>query len=134
MIDIEAAKRRTAWLKFLQPGDRVTFISAAERHVARVEAVEPHSYRLWIKFTCHDGTEVRTWVWHDTGDCPGARTRIEPAADSQTGDWNHGTNDIAKWRELVMWYGIAMADLDLDDAIQADIKNLLDMGGCIDAP
>lgn len=49
-------------------------------------------------------------------------------------------NDITKWREMVMWYGIAMADLiaathlGRDDAIQADIENLLALGGCLDAP
>lgn len=79
MIDFEAAKRRTAWLKFLQPGDRVTLVNVAERCTACVEAVEPHSYRIWVGFTLRDGTEARTWVWSDTGDCPGARTRIEPA-------------------------------------------------------
>jgi hypothetical protein len=48
-------------------------------------------------------------------------------------------NDIAKWRELVMWHGIAMADLIAEthlgraDALVADIESLLALGGCLDA-
>lgn len=144
MIDLEASKRRTAWLKFLQPGDRVTYIRASERYPAHVESVaeigEPR--RIWIKFTRHDGTEVRTWVWCGTGDCPGNQTRIEPATylNNSRESASMKIDVIQKWRELVMWYGIALADLISEtnlgraDAIQADIKSLLALAGCLDAP
>lgn len=90
MIDLNAAKLRTAWLKFLQPGDAVRFVDAngAPPRIASVEVVENN--RLWIGWTTQDGTDVRTWVWRDTGDCPGARTRIEPAGpdlDGMAGGW-----------------------------------------------
>jgi len=48
-------------------------------------------------------------------------------------------NDIAKWREMVMWYGIALADLIAEtnlgraDALLADTQSLLTLGGCLDA-
>jgi hypothetical protein len=93
MIDIEAFKRRTAWLKFLQPGDAVRFVGSngAPPRVAHVEAVDNN--RLWVGWTLSDGTPVRSWVWRDTGDCPGARTRIDPdgpdvaAPDERAGGW-----------------------------------------------
>lgn len=87
MIDIEAAKRRTAWLKLLQPGDAVRFVDPndAPPRIAHVEAEDKK--RLWIAWTNRDGTTCRSWVWRDTGDCPGNRTRIEPAVDNQVGGW-----------------------------------------------
>lgn len=87
MIDIEAAKRRTAWLQCLQPGDAVQLVCpvGAKRRSAHVEAMDDH--RIWIEYRWYDGTDVRTWVWRDSGDCPCARIRIEPAADSQDCGW-----------------------------------------------
>lgn len=76
MIDLAAARRRTAWLAFIRAGDQVRFFSGTGEHVATVEAIENN--RMWIEFGIPGG-RIRSWVWRDTGDCPGARTRIEPA-------------------------------------------------------
>jgi hypothetical protein len=75
MIDIAAARRRTAWLAFLRVGDSVRFFSGTGEHVATVEAIEVN--RMWIGWGV-PGARIRSWVFRDTGDCPGARTRIEP--------------------------------------------------------
>jgi hypothetical protein len=90
MIDLESAKRRGAWLKFLQPGDAVTFVSALGKQPGTVEAVENN--RIWIGLEVPGGGHIRMWVWRDTGDCQSARLSIEPAEtvpplDNHPGDW-----------------------------------------------
>jgi hypothetical protein len=77
MIDLEARARRLAWLKFLQPGDTVRFLSALGKGTATVESIEAN--RIWVNFEIQGGGRVRSWVWRDSGDCPGARICIEPA-------------------------------------------------------
>jgi hypothetical protein len=76
MIDLEAAKRRGAWLKFLQPGDSVRVFSGLGTQVGTVEAVENN--RIWIGLEVPGGGRIRMWVWRDTGDCQSARISIEP--------------------------------------------------------
>ena len=77
MIDLEARARRLAWLKFLQPGDTVRFLSAIGKGTATVESIDAN--RIWVNFEIPGGGCIRGWVWHDSGDCPGARIHIEPA-------------------------------------------------------
>jgi len=87
MIDIEAATRRLAWLKFLQPGDTVRFLGDIGKGTATVESIEAN--RIWVNFEIHGGESVqfyRGWVWRDSGDCPSARLSIEPA-DPDVGGW-----------------------------------------------
>ncbi len=57
MIDLEAAKRRGAWLKFLQPGDSVRVFSGLGTQVGTVEAVENN--RIWIGLEVPGGGDAR---------------------------------------------------------------------------
>jgi hypothetical protein len=84
MIDLEAATRRMAWLKFLRVGDQVTFVSALGKQEGQVEAVEQN--RIWIGLEIPGGGRIRSWVWRDSGDCPSARLSIDPA-DPDVGGW-----------------------------------------------
>lgn len=76
MIDLAAARRRADWLALLRTGDQVRFFSGTGQHTGIVEAIEGN--RMWIEWGIPGG-RIRSWVFRDTGDCPGARTRIEPA-------------------------------------------------------
>jgi hypothetical protein len=77
MIDLAAATRRTAWLKFLQPGDAVTFVSALGKQAGQVESIGNN--RIWIGLEIPGGGRISSWVWRDSGDCPSARLSIEPS-------------------------------------------------------
>jgi len=77
MIDLAAVDRRQAWLKFLQPGDAVTFVSALGKQAGQVESIGNN--RIWIGLEIPGGGRISSWVWRDTGDCPSARLSIEPS-------------------------------------------------------
>ena len=80
MNDLTYTNERSTWLSGLKVGDCVSFCLLTKRKPAEIYLIEKD--KIWFQTDKKDGSYICSWVFRDTGNCPAARSYIEPLKES----------------------------------------------------